>query len=400
MSKPKTIKYITVKAQEKDGKKVAVIDIFGLIGQGFFEEGNTMEGLKAEIKKADPSKIIVNIASLGGSAFEGLAIHDLIKSQKVDTEVNIVGATASAAAIIAQSGDTRKISENALFLVHNSHGMAFGGVEQMERAASDMKLINKKMSALLTKSAGDKSTLEEVEALMKEDKFISAEEAEEFGFVDEVLEASDIAASKLDWDAIAQSKELNDEQKLALIKKYKSDEGDEGEEAKPEGEGEGSGEGEEAKPEGEEAKPEGEPETKPEGEEAKPEGEEEEEAKPEGEEKEAKEYTQYDSFVAFMKKHNPFGAKNTNDKSDNGDPGDEHKDDKDKEIEKLKAEKVAEAKRVEDLESQIRKGKQKKAKASGNSDADDPDSPHADDFRSDQIKGWDKNAEVLREAKI
>jgi len=168
------------------------IDIFGQIGDSFFEEGNTLDSVKAEISNIK-TDIVINIASLGGNAFEGLAIHDLIASHPFNTKINIVGATASAAAVIAMSGDEVGISENSLFLIHNSHTSALGNADDLEGVVNDMRKIDDRMVSVFTKKSGQSE--EKVREIMKEDKFLSPEEAKELGFVTAISQPSKIAAS-------------------------------------------------------------------------------------------------------------------------------------------------------------------------------------------------------------
>ncbi len=199
------MKHLNIRAEKGE------IDIFGQIGDSFFEEGNTLDSVKAEISGIN-SDLTINIASLGGDAFEGLAIHDMIAAHPHNTTMNIVGATASAGAVISQAADEVNISENSLFLVHNSHGLAFGGAEDMESMANDLKQIDARMTSVFAKSTGKEE--KEVRALMDEDKFIDAEEAIEFGFAANKIKPQKIAA-KVDMNKVMASK-LSDDQKEQL----------------------------------------------------------------------------------------------------------------------------------------------------------------------------------------
>jgi len=199
---------------------VTKIEIFGQIGDSFWEEGTTLESVRKEIESREDD-LEVDIASLGGSAFEGLAIHDLFAMHKGKVIMNIVGATASAGAVIAESADEINISENSLFLIHNSHGIAIGNADDLESVADDMKKIDARMLSIFTKRAGDKKTEAEIKTLMDEDKFINAETAIEFGFVDKQIPVSKIAAS-VDMDKVMASKELTDIQKEQIKETLKS----------------------------------------------------------------------------------------------------------------------------------------------------------------------------------
>jgi len=58
------------------------IELFGDIGESWFEEGNTMESLNADIKAAIGKPIDLIVSSLGGSVDHALAMHDLLKMHK------------------------------------------------------------------------------------------------------------------------------------------------------------------------------------------------------------------------------------------------------------------------------------------------------------------------------
>ena len=201
----------------KTSHELTEIDIFGQIGDSFFEDGNTLDTVKAELQNVK-TELVINIASLGGIAFEGLAIHDLIASHPFNTTVNIIGATASAGAIISVAGDTVNISENSLFLVHNSHGMAMGNADDLENSARDMRKIDDRMVSIFTKRTGKSE--ETIRDLMAEDKFLDSEESKELGFVDNITKSVK-AAANLNREKILNSK-LTDNQKEQLLNNPKS----------------------------------------------------------------------------------------------------------------------------------------------------------------------------------
>lgn len=204
------MKHFTIHAS-KNGQ--TEIDIFGQIGDSFFEEGNTLENIKAQIENIE-TDLVVNVASLGGDVFEGLAIHDLIKNHKAKTITNIVGTTASAGAVIADGSDEVNITENSLFLVHNSRGGVLGTAKDMEDMAGDMKKIDNRMVAIFAKKTG--KTEKKIRDLMDEDKFLDAKEAvNEWGFADSIIKPKKIDAI-IDYDKIMASKDLTNDQKEKL----------------------------------------------------------------------------------------------------------------------------------------------------------------------------------------
>ena len=202
------MRHINIRAA-KDSTEV---DIFGQIGESFFEDGNTLESVKSAIEGVK-TPITFNVASLGGSAFEGLAIHDLIKSHKQPTTVNVVGATASAGAIISVAADTVNISENSLFLVHKASNIAMGNVKDFEDAIVLLNQVDNRMKSIFSAKTGMDDS--ELDSLLDEDRFMDAGEALEKGFVDAIIKPAKIAAS-VDMKRVEASKELTDTQKEQL----------------------------------------------------------------------------------------------------------------------------------------------------------------------------------------
>lgn len=190
---------ITAKAD-----KVVEIDINGFIGFDWWaneDEQNTKERMRSELKAIDEikaDKIIVNIDSFGGDVNHGISIHDLLKSNKAEIETRVTGMTASAATIIAQAGDTRTMSDNALYLVHNASAMAWGNKKAIESTIKDLEKIDGVMSNIYAKRS-EKST-EHFEALMNESNgegvWLDAAEALDNGLIDEKFEPTAMAASK------------------------------------------------------------------------------------------------------------------------------------------------------------------------------------------------------------
>ena len=172
------------------------MDIIGDIGESWFSEGHTMGSVKDQLKELKAPKLVVNVSSLGGNVNDALAIHDLIKMHPAKTTVNITGLTASSGTIVALAGDEVRMSENALFLVHNAWTGVVGNQHDMEKAAEELKTIDSRLVNIYKKKTGKSE--QEILDLMKEERWISADEAKEFGFIDSTFEPMAIAASVID----------------------------------------------------------------------------------------------------------------------------------------------------------------------------------------------------------
>lgn len=185
------------------------IEILGSIGQNWFEEGSTLETVKAQIENLQGRNITVKIASLGGDVFEGLAIHDLLKASKKKVTAKIIGATASAGTIVALGADNIEISENSLFLVHNSWTGVMGNADDLRKMAEDLDTIDNRIVSIYTSKTGKPEA--EIRALMKEDKWIDAEEAKSWGFVDTITTPIKAAASTIKMINASELPKINEQ---------------------------------------------------------------------------------------------------------------------------------------------------------------------------------------------
>jgi len=188
--------------------EVAEIDIIGDIGENWFGDGITFNKVKGDLDKITSNKIIVNIASLGGDASEAFAMHDYLKLHDAEIETRIFGATASSGTIISVAGNKKTMAENALFLVHNVWTFAIGNQHDLRNEADQLEKWDGRLVNMYTKVTNKSE--DEINELLKEEKWISAEEAKEWGFIDEILEPENAAASmnKIDVKKINACKEL------------------------------------------------------------------------------------------------------------------------------------------------------------------------------------------------
>lgn len=190
------------------GNDIVEIDITGPIGGGFFEgEGASASELREELKAIDRlrvSKIVVNIDSLGGLVNHALSMHDLLAQSKSEIEVNITGMTASSATIIAMAGNTIRMSDNAMFLIHRASGLGYGNSDNLTAAAKDLQKVDERIVNIYAKRTG--KSAEDVEGWMSADggngEWWSASEAKENGFIDEVYEPMRMVAQKISIEQI------------------------------------------------------------------------------------------------------------------------------------------------------------------------------------------------------
>lgn len=191
MSEIKTPSFFNI---VKNSESEATIDIYGDIGESFWSEGFTKETMRDILNNvSDVANIKVNISSFGGSLSDGLVIHDMLKNHPAKITTMVYGFTASAATVIAQAGNSRQMSENAMYLIHQPSTFAMGNVNELEAVVEDLQVINDQLIDFYKKATGMTKT--EVKNLIGANngngKWLTPQEAKEHGLIDKIVEPSD-----------------------------------------------------------------------------------------------------------------------------------------------------------------------------------------------------------------
>lgn len=160
------------------------ISILGQIGDrnwGGIDSSMVKEALVG-MNKA-PLRVVLN--SPGGDAVEGIAIYNLLAEHKTKVTVHVVGQAASAASVIAMSGDRIEMGEASLMMIHEGMGLVMGQADDMIEVAAFLKMINGLVAELYANRSGQ--SVEDVLAMMKKETWMSAKQAVEKGFADVAL---------------------------------------------------------------------------------------------------------------------------------------------------------------------------------------------------------------------
>lgn len=130
-------------------------------------------------------KLIVNINSGGGSVMAGQEIYSLLHGRK-DVEIHIQSLAGSAASVIAMA-NTCKMSPVATIMIHNvSMSGASGDYHDMQKNAEILKTMNSALAEAYVAKTG--KTKDEILKMMDKETWITANQALEMGFIDEVEE--------------------------------------------------------------------------------------------------------------------------------------------------------------------------------------------------------------------
>ncbi len=141
----------------------------------------------------DPKKDIqLYINSPGGILTSALAIYDTMQYIKCPVSTVCVGSAASGAAVLLAAGTKGKRFSlpNAQILLHQVAVSGVGGAAvEVEIAAKHIIRLKEKVNRILAKHTGQK--LEKIEKDTDRDFYLSAEEAKEYGIIDEVIKTKE-----------------------------------------------------------------------------------------------------------------------------------------------------------------------------------------------------------------
>lgn len=137
--------------------------------------------------------INLRINSPGGDVFEANAMYNALQRHGAPVTVDIDALCASAATIVALAGETVRIGENAFFMVHDPATVAFGGAEDMRKAADVLDQVKGGIAA--TYVAKTKMPLETIEQLMSDETWMTAAAAVAKGFCDEIGQSLNVQAN-------------------------------------------------------------------------------------------------------------------------------------------------------------------------------------------------------------
>ena len=140
------------------------------------------------LEAEDPGKDIhMYINSPGGSVTAGMAIYDTMNYVKCDVSTTCIGMAASMGAFLLSSGakGKRYALPNAEVMIHQPLGGAQGQATEIQIAAEHILKTKKKLNEILAENSGQ--PVEVVEKDTDRDNWMSAEEAKEYGLVDQVI---------------------------------------------------------------------------------------------------------------------------------------------------------------------------------------------------------------------
>lgn len=182
---------MTKNAAKNSGELV----IYGYITEfDWWDEDITPQKFNQDLANlGDIDELVIRINSGGGSVTAGVAIHSMIKRHKAKTTVYIDGWAASIASIIAMAGDKIIMGKGSMLMIHNPSSGAWGEAKDLRKQADVLDQVRESLIDIY--EARSSKNRDEIGELLDKETFLSAAEAVEYGFADEIEESLPVVAS-------------------------------------------------------------------------------------------------------------------------------------------------------------------------------------------------------------
>jgi ATP-dependent Clp protease protease subunit len=143
------------------------------------------------LESENPDKeISLFINSPGGVVTAGMSIYDTMQFIRPDVATYVMGQACSMGSLLATAGAAGKrfMLPNARHMIHQPSGGARGQATDMQIQVEEILKMKKELTGIYQKHNSKGKTFEQLTADMERDKFMSAQEALEYGLIDKIIE--------------------------------------------------------------------------------------------------------------------------------------------------------------------------------------------------------------------
>ena len=144
--------------------------------------------IQAQLGLAAGQDIEVHISSVGGSAFDAIAIYDLLKKYPGNVTTYVDALAASAASIIAMGGNIVVMSKYALLMIHKPMVGTGGNADELLKDVQMLNVVQSRLAQIYMDKTGLDSVT--INSLINAVTWLSADQALDLGFIDQVEDYS------------------------------------------------------------------------------------------------------------------------------------------------------------------------------------------------------------------
>lgn len=160
--------------------KILKLNVYGYVG--FWDTSS--EYVLRQVENSKANEIHVHINSGGGSAFDGIAICNILRNHEAKVIAHIDGWAASAASIIAMGADEIIMPSNTMMMIHQASTFEYGNADDFEKTVKDLRKLDTAVKlSYKHRFVGED---DELEKLLKDETWLTAEEAVSLGFADKI----------------------------------------------------------------------------------------------------------------------------------------------------------------------------------------------------------------------
>ncbi|HWZ15694.1 MAG TPA: head maturation protease, ClpP-related [Mucilaginibacter sp.] len=144
--------------------------------------------IQSQLEMAAGQDVEVHISSVGGSAFDAIAIYDLLKKYPGNVTTYVDALAASAASIVAMGGKTVVMSKYALLMIHKPMVGSGGNADELLKDVQMLNIVQSRLAQIYMDKTGLDGVT--VNSLINSVTWLSADQALDLGFIDQVEDYS------------------------------------------------------------------------------------------------------------------------------------------------------------------------------------------------------------------
>jgi ATP-dependent protease ClpP protease subunit len=164
--------------------------------------------------------VLIRLNSGGGDAFEGIEIYNYLKNHPSHITIEVTALAASAASIIAESGDEVIMDTGSSMMIHEASTIAWGNKNEIRKTLNALETIDDSIVDIYMERTG--LSKEELDELLSNETWMTADEAVQKGFADR--KSSRQAIQEIDDPVAAPEMEPTPENNKVLDMLSKQDE--------------------------------------------------------------------------------------------------------------------------------------------------------------------------------